>query len=48
MCQPTKPALASEEITIDGDGVITATVQVSDSLTVRAAWGASSTSVLPR
>ena len=29
-------ALASEEITIDGDGVITATVQVSDLLTVRA------------
>ncbi len=29
-------ALASEEITIDGSGVITATVQVSDLLTVRA------------
>ena len=29
-------ALASEGVTIDGDGVINATVQVSDSLTVRA------------
>ena len=29
-------ALASGEMTIDGDGVISATVQVSDSLTVRA------------
>ncbi len=29
-------ALASERVTIDGDGVINATVQVSDSLTVRA------------